>query len=1489
MTSPATRDTLCPVSTPYWHPQSSPRRFGRRVARLVHLGLALPLLLAPLSSVSARAAAARPTARALRAPPASAGSTGAPQGIAAQPPPPAPRVLTGPVVSQPVRPADTRSLPPARVVDPSRDQAVVWEARAARPLPGPERSARAFEVPGAAEREPAGYDPLVQRMPGAAPMPATLQNFEGVSNINSVLPPDTDGQVGPNHYVQMVNLSTAIYDKAGNLLYGPFRPNTLWPDGDPCRVNNHGDVVVLYDQLADRWLLTQFALPDPYYECIAVSKGPVPTNDPNDWYPYTFLVHPSKANDYPKLGIWPDGYSMSVNQFTGGEVWGGAGVFVFDRARMLNGDPATFQYFDVADINLNYGGLLPSHLMGSATPPPGAPNTFASVDMNWSGTDDVLHLFEFHVDWNTPAHSTFAWVRDLLVAPFDWHFDGSGGPRNNWDIPQPGTAVELDSLSDRLMMHLWYRNFGTHESLVTNHTVNVGGIPDHAGIRWYEVRGGAIDTTFADAVLHQQGTYAPDGEHRWMGSIAQDHAGNIALGYSVSSGSVSPAIRYAGRLAGDPVDTLPQAEAEIIAGGGSQTHTSARWGDYSAMSVDPVDDCTFWYTQEYIAVTGSAPWRTRIASFRFPNCSGELGTLEGAVYEAGGTPLDDPIASAQVAASASPTATFETLSTSDGSYQLALPTGSYTLTAMAYGYHPTTIAGVSVVSTTTTTQNITLTTAATYVVSGTVTDAATGWPLYAAIAIEGDPLSPPAPYDSLWNDPVSGHYSVTLSEGITYTFEATAWAPGYDVISRQVGPLTAGSTENLTLTADLSTCSAPGYAGGPGGCAPVPGGLVIGNVSDLNTLDPLNGAVVSNDGGFTATAAATPAGAATGDGFYTLFSPAGTGQFTATMAGYGTAVTTTNVVQSDTVRQDFALPAGRLHPTPSSLALELPLGTRITVPLTLSNTGGRDLQFELSEQDLGYAPQAPTSVTQVTVPASDDLTWDRDVSRLGKRPWPQRPEISFAVEQASQLLEPVAVLLLTPDPSPALITATLAAFSDLDVSLWRDAGAGDPTGETLAAYDVVVVGNDWTWDTSGMTPEGVGDALADYLDGGGKVVDTLFVHDHLGWELAGRYIEEGYAPLTTSSDDMTAVPYSLGTIYEPAHPILSGVTSVVDNPTVGIGHQDVGLASGARRLADWNDGEVFIAYNDRVIGVNQLWFQGANWSGDVPALMHNAILYLASADLDWVAADPVSGTIPATGRQLVSVTLDAGALSVTRLGQYLANLKLANDTPYGQAGIRVTMTVTASASHGPLVGSITSRGYCGTDPAPLAWAHVRVTSTTGTTRTVQTGDDGRYEMWLDEGQGPFTVTAVAPGHSVGLAAGVAISGQMTTTLDFALDWLAPCLGVDPVSLEEDLLPGETVTHTFTISNGGAAGLDWQRVETGCLPVDATWATSEPLSGTLPAHSRALLTITLGTSNPGLYAADLCLSSSDPISPHRNLPLTLTVWWSCRLPIALRNS
>jgi Ca2+-binding RTX toxin-like protein len=481
-----------------------------------------------------------------------------------------------------------------------------------RPLPPQKGKQEAPEnaLPRKPGKGPVGNDSVVQNGFGVFAMPTPILGFEGMHDTINASPPDTNGDVGPNHYVQMVNLSLQVFNKSGVSLYGPAGINTLWSGfGGVCEAYSVGDPIVLYDPMADRWFISQLSITargGPYGECIAISQTPDPTGA---FYRYYFQLSGNTLYDYPKFGVWPDGYYMSANLFSGGFNFGGTAALVFDRARMLQGLSAAYQEFDQFDPDPVYhpitGPLMPSDLDGTTAPPAGAPDYFICLP---DSADNLLRLYKFHVDWTTPANSTFT-GSDLTSA---YHY-----PANS-DISQPGTYVQLDPMMYALMFRFAYRNFGDHESLVVNHTTTANN-GRTAGIRWYEIR-----SPNSSPILYQQGTYAPDQDNRWMGSIAMDRDGNMALGYSVSSSSVYPSIRYTGRLASDPRGTMGQGETTLVEGGGSQTYPGqgrgSRWGDYSDMTVDPVDGCTFWYTTEYYATTSDNGWQTRIGSFKFPSC-----------------------------------------------------------------------------------------------------------------------------------------------------------------------------------------------------------------------------------------------------------------------------------------------------------------------------------------------------------------------------------------------------------------------------------------------------------------------------------------------------------------------------------------------------------------------------------------------------------------------------------------------------------------------------------------------------------------------------------------------------------------------------------------------------------------------------------------------------------------------------------------------------
>jgi hypothetical protein len=462
-------------------------------------------------------------------------------------------------------------------------------------------------------------DAAVQAVAAAGDAPTLIQSFEGVPNIQQVSPSDSVGDVGPNHYVEMVNLSFAVYNKFGTKLFGPADLGTLWQGFSvPHCSDSAGDPIVLYDQLADRWILTQFTALGPiYWNCIAVSQ----TGDPLGAY-FRYAVSTGlNFPDYPKYGVWPDGLYISTREFDPNDNFAGNGAYVVNREQLYAGDPnAAVVSFLLPPGNtpwLQGDGLLPTDLDGNRLPPAGAPNYYVgSMDdgAQYGAPADALNVFEFHVDWAMPAASTFTFTGSLPVAPFDSIFPCRGN-NSRACIPQPGTSNLIDVLSyrQRPIWRLAYRNFGTHQAMVTNQSVEAR--PKLAGTRWYELR-----NTGAGWTVFQQGTYSPaDKVNRWMGSIAMDKRGNMALGYSVSSQQVFPGVRFTGRLASAPPGTM-QGEASVIAGTGSQL-VSNRWGDYTSMNVDPVDDCTFWYVNQYFRNSSNNGWQTRIGSFAFPGCS----------------------------------------------------------------------------------------------------------------------------------------------------------------------------------------------------------------------------------------------------------------------------------------------------------------------------------------------------------------------------------------------------------------------------------------------------------------------------------------------------------------------------------------------------------------------------------------------------------------------------------------------------------------------------------------------------------------------------------------------------------------------------------------------------------------------------------------------------------------------------------------------------
>ncbi|MGB8645274.1 MAG: carboxypeptidase-like regulatory domain-containing protein, partial [Anaerolineae bacterium] len=538
----------------------------------------------------------------------------------------------------------------------------------------------------------------------AAPTP--IASFDGLdyATWGGGHPPDTNGDVGPTYYIQTVNTSIGIYNKSTGVRTAAFSFNTFMSQGafgNLCDANNYGDPVALYDTFNDRWVITDFAfvvsggnVVAPAYQCFAVSK----TGDPvsGGWNFYSLLISDA-LNDYPKLGIWPDGLYMSANMFSfgAGSAFQGARVWAFNLAQMEAGSPT------VQNVAFNAPSseftLLPANArLQTGAPPVGTPNYFAVV---WQYLNS-FSVYKFHVDWNNISTSTF-------TGPFQstmtyWWAQLSGST-----APSPSNA--LDTLYPRMMVQNQYTNIGGVESLWDAHTVGAGNPTTsstvaQAAIRYYQVKvtGGTVE-----ANTTQSYTYSPDASlYRFMPSVAVDRTGNMAIGYSTSNATTNPAIKYAGRLSGDAVNTIGQTEQLLLQGGGTQSGTCGttctRWGDYSAFSLDP-DGCTFWYTTEYYATTGLNDL-TRIGSFKYPSCTpvGSGGTVQGTVTKA-----------SNGAAISGATVTFgarTTTTNGSGFYQFtSIPAGAYTsVAASATGYNSASASPISVTDSGTTTQNLSL-------------------------------------------------------------------------------------------------------------------------------------------------------------------------------------------------------------------------------------------------------------------------------------------------------------------------------------------------------------------------------------------------------------------------------------------------------------------------------------------------------------------------------------------------------------------------------------------------------------------------------------------------------------------------------------------------------------------------------------------------------------------------------------------------------------
>ncbi len=936
-----------------------------------------------------------------------------------------------------------------------------------------------------------------------------------------------------------------------------------------------------------------------------------------------------------------------------------------------------------------------------------------------------------------------------------------------------------------------------------------------------------------------------------------------------------------------------------------------------------------------------------------------VGWLEGTVYDGSGTPATTPLTGVSIQATGLvPTHTGSTISKEAGFYRLGLLTDTYTLTTALYGYYPAEIGGVSVVSGTTTTLNIPLTMAPWYVVSGTVTDANTGWPLYASIEIAG------YPYGAIWNNPVTGWYSVSLPAGFTHTLTARAWVSGYQPGNAQIN-LSGDATLNIALNANIAACNAPGYSlgvsvlwsnsfeGASGGtfpadgwdqvdtsgtagnwtaptsgsspvasphsgtrlasfnsynassgnstrlfrtsgvdlsgessaavmfwmyhdtgyttnadriqvqistdggttwnnvgaainrydgstgwkqhtvdisaytggsytdvrlglhaisaygnnmhvddvqiatlsCMPLPGGLVVGHVYDENTLATKVGAVVSNDSGRSFTAVATPDDPKVDDAFYTLFSPAGSHVFTATFAGYGAEVQNVTVVASDTVKADMYLPAGWIQVAPTSLQAAAEMGISVTVQLTIANAGGAALDFVLREKDRGWAPV-------LAVGGPDPFGY-----RYADSDEPDGP--------AYQWID------ITATGTPIAFTAggTL------------DDGYGGPFN---IGFPFNFYGTDQTQfyaGTNGFLTFGAGSTtLANQCPLPSTTTPNNLIAllwDDLDFRTSGNAYYQQLTPCPYGGwNTCTVVEYANVMHYGGAAGSAGTWEAVFfPNGSLLIQFQNAGTETGSSSTTGI----------ENAAGTAGLAYRSCDVAGSLKNNLTVCYAYpgeepdCAAPDVLWLSESPITGTLTASTTQMVDVTMDAGIPEITQPGEYYAQIKVKNNTPYGEPVVPITFTVTAPATWGKLEGTVTGLGYCDTDPAPIEGAVINIETSSSTKFTLYTDENGDYQWWMDAAESPITVTVTFTDHETGQTTGVSITAQATTTVNFDLRWLKPCVAAAPNSLSATLSMGDSATFPMTITNGGAVSttVNLLEVDGGYAPAAIRLASGGP--------------------------------------------------------------
>ncbi|MEO5623441.1 MAG: carboxypeptidase regulatory-like domain-containing protein [Dokdonella sp.] len=1285
----------------------------------------------------------------------------------------------------------------------------------------------------------------------SAPAPAPIANFDGLdfATWGAGHPPDTNGDVGPTYFIQTINSSVGVFRKSDGASVAAFTLDALMSQGsfgNLCDTDNFGDPVVLYDTFEDRWIITDFAFqldgggnvanPPGVFQCFAVSK----TGDPvtGGWNFYSIQVA-GGLDDYPKFGIWPDGLYMSANMFgyPAGAAYQGPRVYALNKAQMYAGNPSV----QIVSFNAPSGDftLLPGNArLQTGTPPPGTPNYFVST---WQFTN-ALGVYKFHVDWNSISLSTFSGP-DTPLASTSW-------PNANVPNALSAGGNALDVLQIRAMVQNQYSNMGGVESLWAAHTVRRGDTTGLAAPRWYQVNvtGGTVA-----ANLPQAATWDPDGANvisRFMPSVAIDRAGDLALGYSTSSSTTKPAIKYAGRLAGDPVNTFSQTEQLLVQGAGTQTGscggTCTRWGDYSAMTLDP-DGCTFWYTNEYYSADGLA-FNTRIGSFAFPSCTpvGAGGSVSGTVTAtAGGAAIGG--ATVSLGSRSTTTNAF-------GFYSFAgLPAGTYPgMSASAPGYNTASASSIVVTDGTTTTQNFSLATtpSSACLIDTTQADFQSGVATNIDLTTSpGDALLSNVPSIDQQNTTLSSSgvgITITTWGGQTFTPSVSGQLTQVDVNLFCSG--CSGTTPNLTLSIRATTAGLPSGAD-----------LATATITGFN----------SGSSGYHTALFALPLSVTAGTQYAFAVRPTAN----PSPGTYALTRSTSDVYPGGT--RVSGATSGTIWSIPLSSGATTDAGFKAYVSAGYSPNGDLVSSLKDSNPAIGATPNWSTLSWTGTTPGSTTLRFQAAASNASFGPFnfvgPDGTAATYFTSSSADLSQfngnrylRYRAYLATTDTAatPVLNDATVCYTAILpppDLSITKTDGvtAAVPGGSVV--YTITASNTSATTAANGVA-----------------VTDTFPAVENCTWTCTGAGGGTCTASGSGNLNDSVNLPIGASVTYAATCAIATDATGTLSNTAKVSFAGDPNPANDSATDTDTLTPQADLAIS-KTDGVSSVIPGGSTIytimaSNAGPSDVSGATVadtFPAGETCTWVCAGAGGATCTASGSGAISDTINLPAAGSTTYSATCAISALASGTLSNTATVAVPAGVTD-----PTPGNNSATD---TDSVTAQMADLAISKTDGVT-SVQTGSSVVYTI-VASNAGPDTANNAAvadtfpsdltcaswtcSGAGGGTCAAASGSGNIASTVSLpsggSATYTANCT-VATTSSNTSLVNSATITAPPGVSDSNSANNSATDTDALVRRVDASITKTDGVTSAVPGNP---LTYTIVASNSGPNAASVITADAFP--------------------------